>query len=366
MDGMHGLIGEEQAMFAEAVRRFGEREYGDGSAPHRLGFDRARLRRLGELGCLALAVPEERGGIGGPVEAMAALAALAPFMVPEPLIASGVHAASLIAVAAGEAAAARLLPGIAAGETVAVVADLEDGARYDRGHVRATARRTARGYLLDGFKPMVPFGAEADLIIASARLDGDVALFVVWPGGGVERTPSPRIDGLPAADITFLSCSVAEEDRLDAAPAIEALERAADVATAAQTAEMVGLMDALNAATMEYTRTRRQFGVPVASFQALQHRIADMWIACEETRSMAAAAALACGAGDATRSRTVSAAMLIACDAAQRVANEAIQMHGGIGTTDELIVSHWYRRLAALRQELGDRRSHLARLAAVA
>ncbi len=109
--------------------------------------------------------------------------------------------------------------------------------------------------------------------------------------------------------------------------------------------------------------TRKQFGVAIASFQALQHRIADMWIACEEARSLALAAALACAEQDDECERTISKAMLIACDAAERIGNEAIQIHGGIGMTDELIVSHWYRRLWALRQELGDRHYHLARLA---
>jgi hypothetical protein len=147
---------------------------------------------------------------------------------------------------------------------------------------------------------------------------------------------------------------------------VDALDKAADVATAAQLAEMIGLMDALIKATIEYARTRKQFGVAIATFQALQHRIADMWIAAEESRSVAAAAAMACDADAQRRRCTISAAMIVVCDAAHRIGNEAIQIHGGIGMSDELIVSHWHRRLWALRQELGDRRSHLERLVAMA
>ncbi len=362
---MQGLISEEQAMFGEAVRRFARQEYGFGPGPHGQSFDRARLARLGELGCLSLAAPEALGGFGGTALSFVALAALAPALPPEPVVASGIHAAALIAAAAPKELAQNWLADIAEGSLVAVVADLEHDARYDHAHINATARQEGDGYVLDGVKPMVPFGAQADLVLASAITDGKVALFAVDPAAaGVARTPRPRLDGLPAADIALSGCCVASAARLEAAPALDALVAAADIATAAQTAEMVGLMDALNAATIDNARTRKQFGVPIGSFQALQHRIADMWIAAEESRSLAVAAALACAEGADVRARTVSSAMLVACDAAEKIGNEAIQMHGGIGTTDELIVSHWYRRLWALRQELGDRRFHLGRLAA--
>ena len=147
-------------------------------------------------------------------------------------------------------------------------------------------------------------------------------------------------------------------------PPREALAHAADLAEAAQVAEMVGLMAALVSTTIDYVRTRRQFGVAIGTFQALQHRIADMWMACEETRSLAFAAALACGGPADGRRRAVSLAKIRACDAAHLVGGEAIQLHGGIGMTDELIVSHWYRRLLALRASLGDRRHYLNRIVA--
>ncbi|MCR5859698.1 acyl-CoA dehydrogenase family protein [Mesorhizobium sp. J428] len=338
---MQGLISSEQDIFGGSVKRFAEQEYGVGLSPHRLAFDRARLRRLGDLGVLSLAIPEEMGGIGGAVEAMVALAALAPALPPEPIVASSIHAAALIAEAAPSDVAAPLLQRIAEGQAVAAVADLEAAARYDRAAITATAVAKDGSYLLDGVKPMVPFGAEADLLVVSANVGGDPALFLVDPrSDGVTRTSRPRIDAMPAADIVLSGCAVPSASRLEHAPVLPALERAADLATAAQIAEMVGLMDALIAATVDYAHARKQFGVAIGSFQAIQHRIADMWIACEEARSLAAAAALACASGETGRARTVSAAMITACDAAHRVGNEAIQIHGGIGMTDELVVSH--------------------------
>jgi alkylation response protein AidB-like acyl-CoA dehydrogenase len=361
---VQGLISSEQDMFGASVRRFAELEYGVGPAPHRLTFDRARLRRLADLGVLSLGIPEKFGGIGGPVETMVALAALAAALPPEPIVASSIQAASLIAETAAAELVAPILQGIAEGRIVATVADLETAARYDRATIATTATFKNGTYVLRGLKPMAPFGVEADLLVVSASVDGAPALFLVDPASeGVIRTPAKRIDAMPSADIELAGCIVASRSRLREAPVLAALQRSADLATAARIAEMVGLMDVLIAATVDYARTRKQFGVAIGSFQALQHRIADMWIACEETRSLAAAAALACAPGEGAREKTVSAAMIVAFDAAHRVGNEAIQIHGGIGMTDELIVSHWYRRLWALRQESGDRRWHLERLA---
>lgn len=364
---MEGLISSEQVLFADSVRRFAVQEYGMGPVPHRLRFDRARLMRLAEIGCLSLAIPEDLGGLGGPVEAMVALEALAPALPPEPVLASGIHAAALIAAAASEALAAEILPLIAEGSRIAVVAELEAEGRYDRRPRSTLARPEAGGFRLDGAKPLVAFGAEADYLVVSASMIGETALFLLPADApGLTRTPYATLDGIPAADIRLEGCLLPAGARLDRVRADAALAHAADVATAAQVAEMVGLMAAMIDATTEYARTRRQFGVPIGTFQALQHRIADMWIACEETRSLAAAAALACGEDVETRTRAVSSAMLLAIDAAHRVGSETIQIHGGIGMTDELMVSHWYRRLWALRQRLGDRNFHLQRLVALA
>lgn len=361
---MEGLITSEQGMFAETVKRFAEQEYGFGPAPHHLAFDAGRLRRLGDMGCLSLAIPEDLGGFGGPVEAMVALSALAPALPPEPVVGSGIQAAALIAATAESATAERLLSEIAAGTLVATVADLEAAGRFDRRSPATSARAVEGGYVLNGAKSLVPAGDLAQVILVSAQLGDEVALFLIeGDEPGLTRTPCRRLDGMPAADLAFHDLGLPATARLQAGAVAPALELAADLATAAQIAEMLGLMEALIAATVDYARTRKQFGTAIGSFQAIQHRIADMWIACEETRSVAAAAAYACAA-ESGRARTVSAAMLVTCDAARKVGAEALQIHGGIGMTDELIVGHWYRRLWALGQELGDRHGHLARLSA--
>ncbi|HEU0222638.1 MAG TPA: acyl-CoA dehydrogenase family protein [Paracoccaceae bacterium] len=366
---MQSLLTSEQALFAEAVERFVAREYGTGPGrPHHV-FDRARLGRLAELGCLALAIPPELGGIGGAVEAMIALERLAPALPPEPVVASAIHAASALALAAPGALAADLLPQVAEGELVLALAHFEEPARYRLACVEARAEPAGSGFRLFGRKPLVAAATQADLFIVSAReaASGRLSLFLVDPRRpGLTVLPRGRLDNMPAGDVHLDGCELGAEDRLDAMPAEAALEAASDRAEAAQIAEMVGLMDALTRTTIDYVRTRRQFGTPIGSFQALQHRIADMWIAAEEARSLAFAAALAVEGPEAERARAVSMAKVRAIDAARLVGAEAIQLHGGIGMTDELIVSHWYKRLWALCASLGDRRHHLARLAAAA
>lgn len=360
---MDGLTTSEQALFADSVKRFATREYGFGPAPHRLGFDRARFAKLAETGILALAVGEEFGGVGGPLELVAAMRALAPALAPEPVVESGVKAAHLLRAAAAPALSTELLPDLVCGRKIAVVADLEGASRYDHAAISTSAVRSDAGYRLVGEKPLVPFGGEADHLIVSAKLEGTLALFVVPSSHeGVSRSHCPRIDGMPAADIAFSDCRIDRRFRLDAAPVENALSRASDLACMGQLAEMCGLMYALTEATIEYACTRRQFGTTIAGFQALQHRIVDMWIACEEAASMMFAAAHACLDDGASASRAISLAKLVVGDGARLVGNDAIQIHGGIGMSDELIVSHWYRRLWALRLLEGDRQHHLARL----
>lgn len=363
---MDGIFTSEQTLFADTVAQFVDREYGCGPGRPTHGFERARYARLAELGCLALAVPEEHGGFGGPVEAMIAARGLAPGLPQEPLIEAGIQAAAVLAACAAPAAAAELLPGIADGTCLIVVAHGEDGQRYEETIVTTQAVPRGAATLLDGRKAAVPAATNADLLVVSARgPDGALVLFAIdarAPGVTVERRRG--LDGRDWGRIVLDGCE-ALPLALDAVPAAEALSIGIDHAEAAQVAAMVGLMEALNGATIEYLRARRQFGVPIGSFQALQHRVAEMWMAVEETKSLALAAALACGGPAHQRRRAVSQAKLRACDAALLVGNEAIQMHGGIGMTDDLVVGHWVRRLHALRVTLGDRQHHLERLVAL-
>jgi alkylation response protein AidB-like acyl-CoA dehydrogenase len=365
---VHSILTDEQVLFADAVSRFVDQEYGRGPARPGHTLSRCRLRKLADLGCLSLAIPPDYDGLGGPVEAMIAMESLAPGLPREPVLASGIHAAALLAASAPPERAANLLPRLAAGDLVVAVAHQEEKARYDPDFVEAGARREGNRIVLSGRKSLVPCAPVADLLVVSARdeASGALGLYLVDPRtSGVTVTPRAALDGLSYGDVHLAGCAVSPGDALDAAPAPDALAHATDLAEAAQVAEMVGLMAALVSTTIDYVRTRRQFGVAIGTFQALQHRIADMWMACEETRSLAFAAALACGGPADGRGRAVALAKIRACDAAHLVGGESIQFHGGIGMTDELIVSHWYRRLLALRASLGDRRHYLNRIVAM-
>jgi len=362
---MQHLLSEEQIMFGDAIGRFVDAEYA--CAPRGVRPpDRARMRRLAELGAFALNVPEALGGYGGAVETMVLHERLAPALAPEPVLVTGSHAAALIAAAAPDEVAGELLPKIALGEIIVAVAHLEPGMIPYAAAPRATVRHDDGTVVLEGRKALVPFGGDADVLLVSAS---DAAGRFVWIAvprdtPGVTTTPAHRVDSLSAADIELSACRLPAAALLDRTEGLAALRAADNIAEAAQVAEMVGLMSALVTATIDYVSTRQQFGVPIGSFQSLRHRIADMWMDCEETRALAYAAALACTEAQERRADAVSIAKLRACDAADRVGAEAIQLHGAIGMTDEFIVSHWYRRLWALKLSLGDRATHLDRLAA--
>jgi alkylation response protein AidB-like acyl-CoA dehydrogenase len=363
------LLSPEQRQFAESVSRFVEREYGPSTTRPTHAFDRARHRRLADLGVLALGAPEERGGFGGALEVMLAAERLGPTLAQEPFIGCGVVAASLLAASGAGSAVAPRLDVLMAGDLVVAPALLEAASGYDRCAVETRAEPVEGGWRLWGAKPLVECAMEADAFLVSARESRGQKLTVFLverDRPGLSVRPRARLDGLPAGDVAFEGRLIPAENRLDLVAPKAALDLALDRAEAAEIAVMTGVMDALIRATIEYLKTRRQFGHTIGSFQALQHRVADMWIACEETRSLSYAAALAVGASPDDRKRVISLAKIRACDAAKLIGNEAIQMHGGVGMTDDLIVSHWHKRLLTLRLSLGDRRLHLARLAGAA
>jgi len=362
---MRHLLSDEQVMFADAIDRFVAQEHANVSVTAPRAVDRARFARFAEMGGLSLAISPDQGGIGGAVETMVVIERLAPALTPDPVLSSGVHAAALLAAASASQGEA-LIAGMAAGERIFAIAHLEPGMRRAAPVPETVAQRSGDGFVLNGRKALVTSGAEADTLLVSAHIgeSGALAWFVIdGDAAGITRRPAPRIDGMPAADVDIQDCRVPASALLDLDDPVAALAAADDLAEAAQIAEMVGLMDALVKATTDYVATRRQFGVAIGTFQALRHRIADMWMECEEARALAYAAALACSGTAQERAEAVSIAKVRACDAADKVGAEAIQIHGGIGMTDELIVSHWYRRLWALKLSIGDRRWHLARLA---
>ena len=357
-------LSEEQQLLADSIRRFVAQEYGFEARRRILaspeGHSEHVWKTFAEMGLLGLAVPAQHGGFGGSAtDLMNVMDAIGEALVVEPYL-STVLGARLVARSGNAAASAALLPAVSDGRMKLAFAHIEDGARYDLAHVRTTARKAGGQYVLEGTKLVVLHAPMADRLVVSALLDGSIALFVAQrPELRAYRT----LDNLGAADIVFAG---ARADLLleDALPVIE---DAVDFATALLCAEAVGAMRYANDTTLEYLKARKQFGVPIGSFQALQHRMVDMAITLEQARSMAS---LACSEVDAAadpaqRKRIVSAAKIKIADACRHISQESVQLHGGMGMTEELKVSHTFRRLTMIAQQFGDADHHLERFASL-
>ena len=371
---------EEQRLFAASIARFVERDY-TFEMRRRIvaspdGFSLDVWRTMAGMGMLGLPLPAAHGGFGGGArDAMSLMEAIGTALIVEPWLATVALAAQLIARGGSGEQRQRLLPAVAEGTLKLAFAYAEAGARYTLAHVAARARRDGDGYVISGLKQAVPHAAAADALVVSVRTsggDGDAdgisLLLVPHDAPGMTLRPLRMLDGTRAADIALDAVRVGA-DALVGAPdhALPLIEEVVDFATALVCAEAVGAIRSANDATLDYLKTRKQFGVPIGSFQALQHRMVDLMIECEQARSMSS---LACSAVDTerdplARSRTVSAAKLRIADACRRVSQESVQLHGGIGMSDELKVSHTFRRLTAIAQQFGDADHHLERFAAL-
>ncbi|CAB3771043.1 L-prolyl-[peptidyl-carrier protein] dehydrogenase [Paraburkholderia humisilvae] len=273
----------------------------------------------------------------------------------------------------GQGDDAALLERVARGELKLAVAFHEPGARYDLFAVDTIAVQQGDRYLLDGTKSVVQHGAQADHWIVPARLQsamsgemsGEIALFVVARNAaGADVTDYRTIDGQRAATLKFTQTPARRLTGVQAGAA--AFEQIADYGTVLLCAEALGALDALNHATVEYTKTRQQFGVPIARFQALQHRMVDMMIHAEQARSLTYLAAVRYASADADeRRRAVSAAKARVGQAARFVGQQAIQLHGGMGMTNEVAAAHLFKRLSIIETTLGDVDHHLGRFAAL-
>ena len=328
---------------------------------------RAFAQDLGILGALA---PAEFGGSGGgPVEMMVIMEELGRALVVEPFLATAVIAAGLLSEAPGPAATA-LLPQIVAGDALAAFAFAEPQARYDWRDLATTARRDGSGWVLDGRKAMV-FGAPwATHLIVTARTGGaqrdrgGVSAFIVETSArGIARQDYATIDGGRASDVVFEHVSLPAEALTGAeGEAAPPLERVIDAATVGLCAEAVGLMRAMHARTVDYTKERRQFGQPLGAFQVLRHRMVDMYIQLEQAVSMTYLAAIRLDDPDPiARTRAASAAKAQIGQAARFVGQQAIQLHGGMGLTDELAVGSYFKRATVIETQFGDTDHHLAR-----
>ena len=368
---------EEQVALQDTLHRFISRDYDferrRTHARSPLGFSAEAWDRYAELGLLALPLPEEFGGFGGNgVDVMAVMEAVGRGLLLEPYLSTVVLCGGLVRAAASESIKQSLLPQIAKGQLKIALAAYEAAGRYTLAHVGCRAARSAGGWVLSGAKAVVLDAPSADYFLVSARSAGQVAdaegisLFLVKrdaPGltvFGYHTQSSGR-----AADLHLIDVAVGP-DAVIGMPggALGIIERTVDSAIAALCAEALGVVTALNQATLDYLKTRKQFGVPIGTFQVLQHRMADMVIAAEQIRSMAIIAAVHVDTADGpSRRRAISGAKAYIGHAARFVGQQAVQLHGAMGVVDDFIVSHYFKRLTMIDMSLGDADFHLERFA---
>ncbi len=359
---------EDQDSLRDAVRRWVdkgfsfERRHGIAKAG---GATRAVYGEMAELGLAGLVVAEDDGGLGqGAVDAMVVCEELGRGLVNAPYAHAALMTPALL-TAASAAVRGEWLPGIAAGELLVVPALQERAARYRWNHVTARAASMDGAWTLSGTKCAVPAADEADAFLVPARVNGadadtaGIALFLVRKADA-EVTAYATQDGARAGDVRLTGSSAT----LVTGDAFVLIETAVDVGIAAHCAEAVGLMDRLVAVTVEYMNTRKQFGATLASFQALRHRIADVKMQLELARSMSYFASLKLGEPAAARRRAVSQARVQLGQSMRFVGQQCIQLHGGIGCTDEYIASHCFKRLTMLEMTLGDTLHHLGEVSA--
>jgi alkylation response protein AidB-like acyl-CoA dehydrogenase len=364
----------EQLQFADALKRWIGRDYGFEArraiVHSEAGVSSDAWATLVELGMTALPVPEEQGGFSGTaVDMFVVMRELGRGLVVEPYFAT-VLGAEFLRLGGRHP---HLLERVATGDLKLACALGERQSRHDMRDIATRAEVDGDGYVLRGEKKVVLHGAQAGMLVVSARLGGDqraedgIALFLVPADAPGLRIAGYRtLDGLRAADVAF------DDVRVDATAAIGApgagwplLDAALDYGAGLLCAEALGAMEAIFEATLEYLKTRQQFGAPIGKFQALQHRMADMFIHLEQARSMAMLAAVKLGAADAAeRRRAVSAAKYRINQAARFIGQQAVQLHGGMGVTDELPAAHYFKRLATIELTLGDADHHLARFVA--
>jgi len=368
---------EEQRLLKDSVERLLANRYGFEARQRFMGAPPGWSRELwssyAALGLLGLPFEEQHGGIsGGPVETMIVMEAFGRALALEPFFATVVLGGGLLRLGGDEAMRAAIVPKIASGDLLLAFAHAERHSRYELAYVDTTARRDGAHYVLDGAKSLVIHGDCADKLIVSARLTGErrdrdgIGLFVVEAdAAGVLRRAYPTVDGLRAAEVTLSGVRVGVDHILgEPGKAFPLIVQVVDAAIAALAAEAVGAMSAMHEITVEYLKTRKQFGVPIGNFQVLQHRAAEMLIALEQARSMALFATMMAQEPDPTERRKAIAAAKVQIGRSGRfVGQQAIQLHGGIGMTMEYKVGHYFKRVTTIDVSFGDADHHLAELA---
>lgn len=367
----------EQNQLRESVERFVREEY-DFARRRKLvtsaaGHDESCWRRYADFGWLAIPFSEEEGGIGGDAtDTGIVMEGVGRGLLLEPYLANVVLAGGMLSSLGDAGQKAEWLQPMMLGQRKLALAYSEPDARYEIATCATTARRDGSAYVIDGRKALVYGGSNADTYVVIARTagasedhDGFSAFIVDASTPGVDITPYALHDGQRAADVVFSSVKVDAARRLgEEGQALAPLERVIDQAIAAVASEAVGAMATLVDMTLEYLKTRQQFGRPIGTNQALQHRMVDMYIALDEARSMALYGALMLAESDGAKRRKALSATKIEIDRTARlVGQEAVQLHGAMGVTEELAVGHYFKRLSMIGVSFGDRDWHLRRYA---
>ncbi|MGZ0187644.1 MAG: acyl-CoA dehydrogenase family protein [Alphaproteobacteria bacterium] len=368
-------LSEDQVLLQESVTRFVQNNYSHEQrrklVDTDLGYSEANWSQYAELGWLGMAFPEAVGGYGGtPIETMVVMEEFGKGLVAEPFVSTVILGGGALVHGGSTAQLQALVPEIAEGKLKLALAFAERQSRYNLADVETTATKSGGDYTLSGAKSVV-FGApSAGKFIVSARTSGSsreqngITLFLVdADASGVSVRGYPTVDGMRAGEVTLEGVSVSSDaivGKIDGGFAV--LDATIDNAIAATAAEAVGAMSALNDMTLDYIKTREQFGQPIGKFQVLQHRMVDMFIAHEEAKSMAMMAAMRVADEDVSeRQKAASATKVQIAKSARFVGQQSIQLHGGIGMTDEYAAGHFFKRLTMIDRSFGDGDFHLAR-----
>lgn len=364
---------DEQQMLRDSVAKFIQQHYSFETRRKNLSDNNHSAKHwqtFAELGWLMMLFKEEDGGLGGSaVDIVALMEELGKGIVVEPIIATAILAGGLIAKLGNTAQKQTLLEPLMQGQLQLAFAYAEPQSRYQLNVANTTATKTNNGFVINGHKAVVLNAANADFIVASVRTSGNEddhngisLLLVAKDSPGLTIQSYPTVDGFQAGEVIFKDVSVDASNVLgkidEALPTIEAI---IDTATLAICAEAVGAMEVAYKKTVEYSKTRKQFGVPIGSFQALQHRMADMFMEHEQAKSILLMAAMKCDAINGVDSQAISAAKSRISKAARRIGQESVQIHGGIGVTDELDVAHYFKRLTTFQFMFGSSDYHSQR-----
>jgi pimeloyl-CoA dehydrogenase small subunit len=374
---MDFTLSDEQRLLKDSVERLLADRYAFDQRKNYLkephGWSTALWSQFAELGLLGLPFAEEYGGFGGgAVEIMLVMEAFGRALVAEPYLATVVLGGAAIRLGATDAQKSAILPAIAEGRMKLAFAHGERQARYDVTDVMTTAHHGGQGWVLDGAKSVVTHGDCADKLIVSARNAGErdadhgITLFLVDANAnGVTRRGYAMRDEQRAAEVSLSSVQVSQDDVLgEVGEGLSIIKRVIEAGIAATAAESVGAMEALHAMTLEYSRTREQFGKPIGTYQVVQHRLAEMLMSLEQGRSMAMLAAMMVDEPDANeREHNIAMAKVGIGQAGRFVSQNAVQLHGGIGMTEELAVGHYFRRCMVIERLFGYTAHYLARLA---